>query len=97
MATRRKGSTSLLGLGGVLLVMLLGPALVVLTFMRALPEGSSGGFRRRGAATAAGGGRAEPHRGPRLIDTLDDQGARQMRERLGGERGAALGAHMLPA
>ncbi|PRW20855.1 glyoxal reductase [Chlorella sorokiniana] len=73
MARRRSASRSLVGYGTVLAVLLLAPTLVVLTFIRSLPDSSSSAFKKHAAGSgSSGGSRAAGRPGPRLHDQLDD-------------------------
>ena len=76
MARRRSGAArSLLGYGGVILVVLLAPTLVVFSFLRSLPDSSGGGFRKHDAGGASGASRTAARPGPRLHEQLDSGGA----------------------
>ena len=80
MARRRSGSRSLVGYGTLLAVVLLAPTLVVLTFMRSLPDSSSSGFKKHEADSMAGSGssgsssnsRAAGRPASRLHEQLDN-------------------------
>lgn len=92
MARRPKkaGRASLVGYGTVLAVLLLVPTLVVLTFMRGLPDSSSGGFKKHDAG-GSGSSRAAARPGPRLHEQLDSNGQQAKAGSAALGRSAGLG------
>lgn len=79
-----------MGYGTVLAVLLLVPTLVVLTFMRGLPDSSSGGFKKHDAG-GSGSSRAAARPGPRLHEQLDSNGQQAKAGSAALGRSAGLG------
>lgn len=95
MARRRSASRSLVGYGTLLAVVLLAPTLVVLTFMRSLPDSTSAGFKKHDEASGSGGstGRVAAGAGPRLHEQLDADRSGSRTNAAKGTGAASLHAH----